>query len=160
MTKQAIVTLEHLRFVLDYDPDTGEFSWMDSRPRSPGCLNAAGYWVIGIGERGYYAHRLAWFYVYGEWPKRHLDHINRNKKDNRIVNLREATPSQNQTNTVARGASGLKGAYWHEKRKKWYSKIGFSGKLYHLGYYSSKEEAHQAWATAAVKQHGPYVRLA
>jgi hypothetical protein len=101
----STITAERLRQLLHYDPERGVFTWL-SRPAErswntrfagtrAGTINGLGYVVIGILGRRYKAHRLAWLYVHGEWPGRELDHINCDKSDNRIANLRPATRSQN-----------------------------------------------------------------
>jgi hypothetical protein len=110
------MTQEEVCQLLDYDPDTGVFRW-----REGNCRRSAGdvagnlmhdgrYERIGIGGRSYLSHRLAWFYVYGEWPKE-IDHINRNKRDNRIANLRAVTRKENQLNRGLNknNTSGVKG---------------------------------------------------
>jgi hypothetical protein len=111
-----------------------------------------GYWVIGIAGKLYKAHRLAWLYVYGDLPE-YLDHINRNRTDNRISNLREATKPQNGGNAKVRRDGRLKGAYWHKREKRWASAIGINGKSIWLGQYATEEEAHAAYCKAAKKKY-------
>ena len=89
------------------------------------------------------AHRLAWLYVHGVWPKDQIDHINHVKTDNRMVNLREVTRSENQKNrTLNVGSkSGVAGVRWRKQMGKWESNIRVNGKDLYLGCYASKEKA-------------------
>lgn len=99
-----IVTADELRAVLKYDETTGWFYWRIYRcgraliGARAGCKNRTGYWRIWHDGHSYLAHRLAWLYVHGEWPRSHIDHINRRKRDNRIENLREVSQSINCRN--------------------------------------------------------------
>lgn len=96
--KEVELSLEELRSNLDYNQKTGIFTWLKSGRGIAGCLHSNGYIIIGLNYHQYAAHRLAWFYVYGEWPSL-LDHKNRKKHDNRLANLRIATKSQNHQNS-------------------------------------------------------------
>ncbi len=150
------VTADSLREILDYDPETGVFR------RKVRASNAAsgsvagsimnGYVAISIGNQRYKAHRLAWLYVYGSWPKMAIDHINGNRADNRIYNIRLATQRMNRENLhSARSdnkSSGMLGAHWCEYHKKWKSHIRTHGKLIHIGYFKTAEEAHQKYLEA------------
>ena len=102
---QNDLTVKHLKEVLRYEPDTGFFFWKkDLSPRirkndRAGSFNKlTGYRRICLDYQGFSEHRLAWFYVHGKWPASQIDHKNRNKSDNRIKNLREATTQQNAWN--------------------------------------------------------------
>jgi HNH endonuclease len=101
-----------------YDPHTGVF--LRRQPQASehvgdvaGCRTSEGYWRIHVDGRSYFAHRLAWLYMTGKWPKDQIDHINLDGSDNRWGNLRGATNGQNQANSLTRGhnTSGFKGAY-------------------------------------------------
>lgn len=101
--KHTGLTAESLRELLHYDPQTGIFTWRVTRGNLKACSRAGsmkedGYIRVCIGERRYHAHRLAWLYVTGDWPVEEIDHINRNKADNRFTNLRPATRSTNEQN--------------------------------------------------------------
>jgi hypothetical protein len=94
------LTVERLRELLTYDPETGELRWRVTRRRAAkgslaGTLNRNGYRNIEVEQRCYKAHRLAWLYVTGEWPKETIDHINCKRDDNRWANLRQATTAEN-----------------------------------------------------------------
>ena len=158
---EKILTAQKLKEVVHYNPETGEFTRKDPKLRS--CNGTIpknprhAYLNIGIDYRVYKAHRLAWLYTHGEWPKGQIDHINGDKLDNRISNLRVATPSQNKQN--ARKArsdsrSGLLGATWYSKGKKWRAAIQVDGKKKHLGYFDTAQEAHDVFMKAKRELHG------
>lgn len=127
-------TAEMVRRLLDYDPETGIFRWKERTPdmfeegKTPakdrckswnkrfsgkiaGYIDGQGYISISIYRTFYKAHRLAIYYITGLWPIEEVDHINRNRKDNRLTNIRECTKSNNQHNTSCRkdNSSGYKG---------------------------------------------------
>jgi hypothetical protein len=150
--------------LLHYNPETGIFTWLVS-PRSGWAGKTAGYDENGyvalkIGATKYKAHRLAWFYIYGEWPSGMLDHINLNKADNRIANLRVVTFQQNAANRPAQydNASGLKGVHWHKQSRKWRAQANIQGRRTHLGLFDTKEAAHAAYVRAARAIYGEYAR--
>ena len=151
------ITAEALREQMDYDPETGSFYW---KPRRAGCPGG-GYWQIRIKGRCYYAHQLAWLYVHGEWPSEEIDHINRDRLDNRIANLRAADRCQNQQNKLqSNNKSGFKGVSLHNPRlaKPWQAQITVRGQHHHLGNFSTPEEAHEAYKEAAARLHGEFAR--
>ncbi|WP_326972775.1 HNH endonuclease [Burkholderia pseudomallei] len=116
-----------------------------------GSINEDGYIRIPIDGYTFRAHRLAWFWVFGKWPDLFVDHINNNRLDNRISNLREAGYSQNQWNKSfsSKNRSGLKGVYFRPEFGKWVSRIGYMGKKKHLGHYETREEAYEVYCLAA-----------
>ena len=112
-----------------------------------------GYRCTAIGGKQYYQHRLIWLYVHGSWPDGPIDHINGNKSDNRIENLRIATPSQNQHNRKkTKSKSGMTGAYKHWSGR-WYSTIMVENKKHYLGMFETEEAAAKAYADAKAKLH-------
>jgi hypothetical protein len=143
------LTAEYLRSILDYEPETGIFTWKVSPSTKvkvgdvAGSVNGRGYLQIRIQSRPHKAHRLAWLYTYGEWPKDQLDHINRNRSDNRISNLREVTNKQNGQNRskYSHNTSGHPGVYWHKQGSKWVACIAHNYKQIYLGYFENLEEA-------------------
>jgi len=141
------LTQKRLKELLDYYPDIGEFFWLvdrkGTRAGNIAGFNKGGYTQIGIEGSIFYAHRLAWLYVYGYFPENGIDHINRNKSDNRICNLREVSRSCNLRNTGNKknNTSSIKGVSWHKPTKRWHSQIGLNRKVYNLGYYHSFDEA-------------------
>lgn len=101
------------------------------------------------------AHRLAWAFVFGDFPDSGIDHINGDKVDNRIVNLRLASQSQNMQNLSGTGSgfSGLRGAYFEKLIQKWRAYINVGGSRTWLGCFDTKEEAHQAYLLAKTGLH-------
>jgi hypothetical protein len=146
---------ERLKELLTYDSDTGDFFWNVNKSRvakkgqkCSGKSISTGYLRIGIDGKRYLAHRLAWLYVHGKFPKNDLDHINRIRTDNRLCNLRDATRAENLQNR-----SNVKGVYWHKRAKKWLAQIKANKKHYYLGLHGSFEEARQAYIAAALQLH-------
>lgn len=164
MTKK--LTLERLKELLAYDPDTGLFVWKTDRGRSAkfgdiaGRLAVRGYWDIEIDGKKYKAHRLAWLYVTGKWPKDEIDHRDMNRTNNKFDNLREATHSQNGYNkiTPTTNTSGFKGVSWCGRTGKWRAAITRDRKQYHLGFYDKISDAKSAYDVASHKYHGEYGR--
>jgi len=152
MMATPYVTAERLKHLLDYNPETGDFFWKVQRRgkarigTKAGTHARRGYWEISIDSHSYVAHRLAWMYVHGVMPSGVIDHINRNKLDNRISNLRDVTSYLNSKNTglFSSNSSGVKGAYFHKKQGTWIAYIADLGERHHLGCYSTKEEAEAA----------------
>jgi hypothetical protein len=106
-----------------------------------GCINGTGYRRIGIGGRYYTEHALVFLMFHGYVPKE-IDHINGDRADNRIENLRSVTRSQNQYNKrPQRNASGYRGVTWHKKTGKWLVRVGLNNKNKSLGYYDDLELA-------------------
>jgi len=181
MAKRPIseeLTAAQLRSVVHYDPETGLFTWRPTidhwRAGLPAGTQSKKYVVLGIGttsrseqlryyvlgvrKRVYRAHRLAWLYVYGEWPDGEIDHINLNGLDNRIANLRLATPTQNSCNRGLRkdNTSGIKGVSWNKRDRKWLAHITVNGKQHHLGVFDTKAEAKAVRDEAAARMHGEF----
>lgn len=176
----AILTLperDYLRDALDYDPAHGEF-WWRIRPRehfptarqsniwnSRHAGNHAGtvhplyrYRIIRLDKINYRAHRLAFLLVYGEPVPDELDHIDGDRLNNRIDNLRSATRSQNNANANPRASrSGTKGVFkFHDGR--WRASVVHNGRNHYLGTFSTLEEASEARRIAAERIHGQFAR--
>lgn len=166
-----MITQERLKEVLDYHQHTGIFVWKISTARRVKVGDVAGYeakvspkysrLMIRVDGRLYKAHRLAWFYMTGIWPKGDIDHQDGNPLNNRFNNLREATRSENLRNADIRrnNTSGYKGVCWNKRRGKWMSGIGHKGKNLHLGYFTDKRDAAQAYNFAAARLHGEFARM-
>lgn len=143
------ITAEYLRSILHYESETGIFTWKVSTSRNvkagdvAGSQNGDGYMQIRVCSRSYLAHRLAWLYEHGEWPKDQIDHINRDRSDNRIENLREVTNKQNHQNRSkpSNNTSGHPGVSWDKRASKWRARIEHNQKQIHLGLFTDLEEA-------------------
>ena len=186
MTYKTDITQDFLKSILDYNPDTGIFTWKSRLPEmfkndkhdslhncrkwnaryagiNAGSLNDRGYLEIGIGisKRRYRAHILAWVYIYGEWPSDGIDHIDGDKTNNSINNLRMANQSQNAANskTPKTNKSGYKGVYYDAWGDRYRAKIVLKGKRIYLGSFDLPEEAYQAYCRAAQKIFGEFARL-
>lgn len=153
--------------ILRYDPADGVFYWNSSRPKvrvgqRAGHLHHKGYVNIEIDGKHYSAHRLAWFYITGSMPADQIDHINGNRSDNRIANLRQATNGQNRANSKNNNPHGLKGVrripWIAEGKRCWQASIRHNKKSIYLGCFHTKEEAHSAYCDAARKLHGDFYR--
>ncbi len=153
-----------LRKLLHYDPESGLFTWIAEKRsgvpkhRIAGCVHSKGYVHIVVMRKLYKAHRLAWLYMTGEWPKDQIDHINMIRSDNRYSNLREATGSINQQNkqhAMATSSTGLLGAFKHGK--KFCARIRVDGMQRYLGQFNSPELAHAAYMRAKRIYHEGYV---
>ena len=122
--------------------------------KEAGCLNQRGYRQIGINAQLYYTARLIWFYAHGCWPDC-IDHINHERTDNRLCNLRSVTKAENHKNLSKRSdnTSGISGVGWNKKSSKWRAYIMIDGKQIHLGYFNNMADAITA-RTAAKIEHG------
>jgi hypothetical protein len=155
-------TLKHERLLslVHYDPETGVFRWLVGRGGTkPGDVMAskhnAGYLVGRIDRQPYLLHRLAWFYVHGVWPTDQIDHVNRNRSDNRLSNLRECDGAGNCQNVKphADGSSGVLGVSFHRGARKWLAQITVKGRHVHLGLFEDKHEAGAAYLQAKCRIH-------
>lgn len=154
--------------MLDYEPETGFFKWKIPRGQIvkigdvAGGKTAHGYLRIQICGKRYMAHRLAWFFVHGEFPKYQIDHFDRDKLNNRIANLREATHGENQQNIVKAhkdGASGFLGVSYVAKGiKKYKAQITLDGKIKYLGCHATPEDAHLEYLKAKETMH-PFANI-
>lgn len=162
MAAKALPSPDELRKLLDYDPETGVLTW---RARTAGMFsnsgngseaNAAGWnarwaWkpaLSAVNNHGYrhgkifacdhLAHRVAWALHYGEWPAEQIDHINGDRSDNRIANLRQASRTDNARNQKLHSTSqtGFAGVRWNGKAGKWRAEIRASGMSKHLGFFT------------------------
>lgn len=154
-----------LRELLDYNPDTGVFTWRVTASRNTAVAKVAGYVAankyrtIRIAGQGYLAHRLAWQYVHGAPPVNSIDHINGIRDDNRIANLREATQAQNtQNRSRPQGGNPYLGVYWYAQRNKWRALIILNGHAKHIGLFTTAEEARDAYL-AAKKEIHPFANI-
>ena len=159
------ITVERLKELLSYDPETGRFVWLKRTSNRIQVGDIAGtphgvdrrYVRINIDAQYYLAHRLAWFYTHGKWPAACIDHINRNGQDNRIVNLREATHAQNLANQPLgkRNNSGIKNVSWYGRKRVWRVQITKGGKNYQWPF-KTREEAVAAVDQLRKQMHGEF----
>ena len=167
-----MLTADNIKSVLDYNPDTGVFVWKINaswRVRAgdiAGAINSEGYVTISYKRKAAKGHRLAWLYMHGDCPAM-LDHVNGDRADNRITNLRPATASQNmwnkKLNPISRsgykGVSERVGPKWNGKAKRIIATISINGKRKHLGLFPSAEDARQAYIKAAGLHFGEFARV-
>ena len=120
-------------------------------------VHHTGYKIFRVDYRQYREHRLIWLYVHGKVPK-FLDHIDGNKQNNNIDNLRKATKNQNQHNTIlsSKNTSGVKGVSWNKQSQKWRARIKLKKKEIHIGNFTTLKEAEFAIRKAREKLHGKF----
>lgn len=162
------LTAERLRELLRYNPETGVFTWRVKRGIAlagsiAGNKNRNGYVNIYVDNRPYRAHRLAWLYVYGSFPKQDIDHINGVRHDNRIANLRDVSTSHNMMNQRRARTDnklGLLGVHvrtperpHHKISKPYRAMIYVAGKRVNVGSFATAEEAHAAYLEAKRRLH-------
>jgi len=143
--------------------EDGALRWRDSvSPRAcagdiAGTLANTGYVVIGVDSKRYLAHRLVFLLHHGYMPQE-VDHIDGDRANNRIENLRAATRKQNQYNAALRtsNTSGVKGVYWYKQTSKWAAQCKVNGKLFPLGYFTDMHDAANAVAAFRELHHGEY----
>lgn len=153
-----------LRRLLDYDPESGTFTRRvksgnaRAGDRAREGVHPGGYRVISVGGNRYLAHRLAWLHVHGRWPRHEVDHIDGDKANNRLGNLREATRSENAQNVPWRRSqtSRFPGVSWDASRGKWKAAIRIGpGERIYLGRFSREEDAAAAYLEAR-RRHQPF----
>ena len=178
------VTAAVARELLDYDASAGTLRWRPrackwfANPKTAYWWNSryaetpafttqgdSGYLIGALFNRKYRAHRIAWLHYYGEWPVEHVDHINHDRTDNRIDNLRSATRTDNNRNMSRSKAntSGVTGVNWHKAAKNWQARIYVEGECVVLGYFNDIVEAASARKHAEIKygyhaNHGKVMR--
>ena len=158
------ITHDELQSVLNYDQISGIFTWaVNKNSRAMKGYIAGyqekngGYLQIVINKKTYRAHRLAWFYVYGYMPKQ-IDHINRIKSDNRIINLRVCTTQENSRNTKvnSKNTSGFKGVTFNKDKGKYQASTKINGKGKHLGLFNTAKEAGECYDNFVKNNHGEF----
>ncbi len=155
------MNVDRLKEVLFYNLDTGVFVWIKSYNnqhlgKEVGSFDKDGYRMIKVDKKLYRAHRLAWFYAYGEWPIGPLDHIDGRRDNNAISNLREVTfagNSQNQRAAHADSTHGMLGVDKLSHRNLFRARIQCEGRRVTLGYFKTPEEAHNAYLLSKREAH-------
>ena len=167
MIAKPLPPLEELKEFLDYNPDTGIFTWKKQVApnikvgQKAGVMHSWTYYIIiTFKNREYYAHRLGYYMYHGIDPLEKLvDHIDGDKSNNKINNLRLASKSQNGRNRVnlpSNNTSGVIGVSWDKNKKKWRSKICRDGVQKDLGHFTNKEDAIQARKEGEKKYFGRF----
>lgn len=184
MAKTAHITAEQLRAILRYDPESGVFIWKErdvcmfksgkqtaehnchawnrrNAGKQAGTVKAEGYIEIVISRHKYYAHRLAFLYMLGEYPTCEVDHWDGCGTNNRFRNLRLADRSRQTQNTRLRSnnTSGHKGVSWDKTKRKWVAVITCGGNIHHIGRFADKGEAISAYRVASMRLHGEFSYL-
>lgn len=160
-TSNSTLTADRLRQLLRYEADIGVFTWAVNKRGAKqgavaGCRDAYGYTVIRLDGILYKAHRLAWLYVQGEWPKEDIDHVDGDRQNNRADNLRDVSRSinnQNQRRAQSTNRSGYLGVSLDKHGKLWEARIKGSGAQVMLGRFSTPELAHAAYIAAKREMH-------
>ena len=161
-SKPKTLTQARLREALDYDTETGIFTWNISRGCMPknkvaGNVNYTGYRRIMVDNTMYLASRLAFMWMEGYFPEHEIDHINRVRDDNRWENLRHVTHMCNVHNSGKsyRNTSSIVGVHWHKYARKWCARLYFKGKNFNLGLHENKTDAAKARWEAEKKHRLP-----
>ncbi len=164
------ITIDYLRLRFRYEPATGKLIWREAAPehfklhrafltwnkrfagKEVGAKLSNGYLYVNLKKKVMLVHRIIFAMVHGYWPEQ-VDHINHNRVDNRIENLRAATFVSNGQNISlpVDNTSGRIGVYWFRQRGVWYARIKTNGKNHHLGYFAEKSDAIAAREAAEVR---------
>ena len=150
-------TQKQLFGLVCYDRDTGVFSSVCPRYLGkPIGIARHGYWYVNVCGRAYRAARLAWFYVHGAWPKHHIDHINGDRLDNRITNLRDIPRQANNQNIhrpFKTNKTGFLGVDFDKRNNRYRASIRHNGSNRTLGRFDTPEEAHEVYLNAKRRLH-------
>lgn len=161
-----MITQERVKELFEYNPLIGDFvrtktNSMNTKIGETAGTELDGYVSIFIDNKGYPAHKLAWLYMTGEYPNLHIDHIDGNRMNNKMGNLRLVTNQENAFNRSkpSNNTSGYKGVVVRETvtlGKRYVAQIGYNGKMISCGTYDTAEEAHKAYCTKANELFGDY----
>nr|DAF31792.1 MAG TPA: endonuclease [Caudoviricetes sp.] len=166
--KTQFITQKEIMEYLEYDPETGLFTAIKSHGtlwrsgKLVGHKNQEGYITITLLGKIRKAHRLAWIYVYGEDIDGYeIDHVNGDKSDNRICNLRISSHQQNMFNMKKKSTnkSGVKGVHFDKRCNKWRAQTSINRKRVHIGLFNTIEAAEKAVREFMVDNHKEFVNL-
>ncbi len=158
----SMITHAELLAEVTYDPETGHFEWREVYyPRRSGPIgwrHVEGYICTKIRGRAYKLHRLAIFYMTGQWPPEQVDHINGDRSDNRFSNLRLASHGENRINAAVNRDNrlGVRGVRKTQRGLGYSARITKNGKQIHLGYFKTIEAAAEARRRAELELHGQF----
>jgi hypothetical protein len=158
------ISAQLVRSLFEYNAETGALTWKVSRGNrikigdAVRNIDSKGYLRVTIGQRQYRAHRIVWLYVNGKFPAGHLDHVNCDRTDNRLANLRECDAQQNVANRRLNknNTTGFKGVSLVTGGSSYMAGITYNRRRIHLGCFPTAEEAHAAYVAAAAKLFGDY----
>jgi len=150
-----MLTYEQVKYRLNYNPETGDLTWTDNVKKrgwvepgkKAGNKCAIGYMVVTMTvdkvRHQLYAHRVAWLLTHDKWPDNQIDHINGERVDNRLINLRDVTLQENRKNMKkpTNNTSGEMGVVWDKGRQKWQARIRVNGKDMYLGRFKDFDAA-------------------
>lgn len=163
---KTLPTHQRLRELFDYDEETGVLTWIKSATarhnvnigKRAGRLHSNGYRRLQIDHVVFLEHRIVWAWMKDETPPASIDHINRNRADNRWLNLRAATLQQQSWNALAKAsnACGIRGVYFAKDKNKWVAEIRLNGRAVRLGHFPTKEEAAAAYQNAGRAARGEF----
>ncbi len=174
VASRTMLSSTELNSLFDYNPEDGVLRWKYQSSRGKdwnkqragkpaGSTKADGYMQVGFNGRVMYYHRIVWAMMSGECPDgSFIDHIDGDRSNNRISNLRLASISENNANAKIHKSnkSGIKGVSWAVKPQKWHAAIVFQKKSYFVGQFSKLEDAANAMRMAREKVHGEFARFA
>ena len=162
--KEALITQEYLKSILEYNPETGIFTWLKLAKNVhtmhigdiAGCFDSNGYITIQINKKQYKAHRLAWLYETGNWPEYDIDHIDgiTVPNFNKFSNLRDTDKNNwNTRELIQSNTSGFRGVSWVDRDNRYLAHIQINGKGKYLGHFLTLEEASKAYEAAKLIYH-------
>ena len=157
------VLVERLKEVLRYEPETGNFYRLSGPDKGKVAGTKALYIQIKVDDVLCYGHHLAWVYMTGEWPTKEVDHRDTVKHNNRWLNLRLATSSQQKQNAPVSNkpkTSRYKGVFWLKGERKWVVKISVNRRCIYIGRFRDEDIAYAAYCAAAKKHFGEFARAA
>ena len=154
-----------LNDIILYDEKQGDFTWKLNRGpikagSKAGHIRGDGYVIVCINKKGYYGHILAWFLTYGYWPDFEIDHVDNNRSNNRLSNLREATVTQNKGNVgiLPSNTSGFKGVSFDASRSRYRAQIYINGTRKRLGDFKDPIQAAMSYDEYAIRHWGQFAK--